>query len=289
MDWEHNRQELFDTGLSVFNLDHDVVENIKKLNINFQEKVNNNIITLSVQMNSKLFRSNTQLFNDIHDKFVEMNKIISHTGMTGHYFPKDEIFDFAGNYYNHLIKVREFLIKRCGDERLSTYFPDALSWPESRHKELINQMWYYTPITDIDKDAFLWKKLKDTYLKLYDGKVTEKTVDKTYQQVTNKTNAQIQLYDEGCFIFKHSDGSPTDHYQCQMLLYIDEDWKPGMGGELFCINSKGKEIVVEPKIGTCVVLDYDKNPEHEVKVVKEKNYLRNVIRCDWIVDSSKKN
>ena len=29
MDWEHNRQELFDTGLSVFNLDHDVVENIK--------------------------------------------------------------------------------------------------------------------------------------------------------------------------------------------------------------------------------------------------------------------
>ena len=135
-----------------------------------------------------------------------------------------------------------------------------------------------------DSDAY-----HDTYLKLYDGKVTEKTVDKTYQQVTNKTNAQIQLYDEGCFIFKHSDGSPTDHYQCQMLLYIDEDWKPGMGGELFCINSKGKEIVVEPKIGTCVVLDYDKNPEHEVKVVKEKNYLRNVIRCDWIVDSSKKN
>ena len=152
MDWEHNRQELFDTGVTVFNLDHDVVENIKKLNINFQEKVNNNIITLSVQMNTKLFRSNTQLFNDIHDKFVEMNKIISHTGMNCHYFPKDEIFDFAGNYYNHLIKVREFLIKRCGDERLSTYFPAALSWPESRHKELINQMYnLHNPSTNAQR------------------------------------------------------------------------------------------------------------------------------------------
>ena len=48
MDWEHNRQELFDTGVTVFNLDHDVVENIKKLNINFQEKVNNNIIGATV-------------------------------------------------------------------------------------------------------------------------------------------------------------------------------------------------------------------------------------------------
>jgi Rps23 Pro-64 3,4-dihydroxylase Tpa1-like proline 4-hydroxylase len=73
-----------------------------------------------------------------------------------------------------------------------------------------------------------------------------------------------------------------------MLLYLNEDWKPGMGGELFCINSKGKEIVVEPKIGTCVVLDFDKNPLHEVKVVTEKNYLRNVIRCDWIVDQTEK-
>ena len=36
MDWEHNRQELFDTGVTVFNLDHDVVENVKKLNIDFQ-------------------------------------------------------------------------------------------------------------------------------------------------------------------------------------------------------------------------------------------------------------
>ena len=134
----------------------------------------------------------------------------------------------------------------------------------------------------------MWKKLKDTYLKLYDGKVTEKTVDNTYQHIDSKVNAQVQLYDEGCFIDKHSDGYPTITNQCQMLLYLNEDWKPGMGGELFCINSKGKEIVVEPKIGTCVVIDFDKNPLHEVKVVTEKNYLRNVIRCDWIVDKTEK-
>ena len=99
----------------------------------------------------------------------------------------------------------------------------------------------------------------------------------------------VQLYDEGCFIYKHSDGYPTNTNQCQMLLYLNEDWKPGMGGELFCVDTEGKKIVVEPKIGTCVVLDYDKNPSHEVNVVTEKNYIRNVIRCDWVVDTSKKN
>ena len=69
MDWEHNRQELFDTGVTVFNLDHDVVENIKKLNINFQEKVNNNIITLSVQMNTKLFTSFVERFVASQQRF----------------------------------------------------------------------------------------------------------------------------------------------------------------------------------------------------------------------------
>ena len=268
MDWELYKRELFDTGVIVFNLGHDVVENVKKLNIDFQEKVNNNIIYLSAQLDNQVLQSNTQIIYEVRDKVVEMNKTSSSFIELSVPFPnKNGQIEFQGNY-NQLRMVREFIIKK--------------------YNESLTQIWYYKTISDIDKDAFLWKKLKDTYLKLYDGKVTEKTVDKTYQQVTNKTNAQIQLYDEGCFIFKHSDGSPTDHYQCQMLLYIDEDWKPGMGGELFCINSKGKEIVVEPKIGTCVVLDFEKNPSHEVKVVTEKNYLRNVIRCDWIVDQTEK-
>ena len=268
MDWELYKRELFDTGVIVFNLGHDVVENVKKLNIDFQEKVNNNIIYLSAQLDNQVLQSNPQIIYEVRDKVVEMNKTSSSFIELSVPFPnKNGQIEFQGNY-NQLRMVREFIIKK--------------------YNESLTQIWYYKTISDIDKDAFLWKKLKDTYLKLYDGKVTEKTVDKTYQQVTNKTNAQIQLYDEGCFIFKHSDGSPTDHYQCQMLLYIDEDWKPGMGGELFCINSKGKEIVVEPKIGTCVVLDFEKNPSHEVKVVTEKNYLRNVIRCDWIVDQTEK-
>ena len=268
MDWELYKRELFDTGVLIFNLDHEVVKNINKFNINFQEKVNNNIIYLSAQLDNQVLQSNPQIIYEVRDKVVEMNKTSSSFIELPVPFPnKNGQIEFQGNY-NQLRMVREFIIKK--------------------YNESLTQIWYYQTISDIDKDAFLWKKLKDTYLKLYDGKVTEKTVDKTYQQVTNKTNAQIQLYDEGCFIFKHSDGSPTDHYQCQMLLYIDEDWKPGMGGELFCINSKGKEIVVEPKIGTCVVLDFEKNPSHEVKVVTEKNYLRNVIRCDWIVDQTEK-
>ena len=268
MDWELYKRELFDTGVIVFNLGHDVVENVKKLNIDFQEKVNNNIIYLSAQLDNQVLQSNPQIIYEVRDKVVEMNKTSSSFIELSVPFPnKNGQIEFQGNY-NQLRMVREFIIKK--------------------YNESLTQIWYYKTISDIDKDAFLWKKLKDTYLKLYDGKVTEKTVDKTYQHIDSKTNAQVQLYDEGCFIEKHSDGYPAITNQCQMLLYIDEDWKPGMGGELFCINSKGKEIVVEPKIGTCVVLDFEKNPSHEVKVVTEKNYLRNVIRCDWIVDQTEK-
>ena len=268
MDWELYKRELFDTGVLIFNLDHEVVKNINKFNINFQEKVNNNIIYLSAQLDNQVLQSNPQIIYEVRDKVVEMNKTSSSFIELPVPFPnKNGQIEFQGNY-NQLRMVREFIIKK--------------------YNESLTQIWYYQTISDIEKDAFLWKKLKDTYLKLYDGKVTEKTVDKTYQHIDSKTNAQVQLYDEGCFIEKHSDGYPAITNQCQMLLYIDEDWKPGMGGELFCINSKGKEIVVEPKIGTCVVLDFEKNPSHEVKVVTEKNYLRNVIRCDWIVDQTEK-
>ena len=306
MDWEFYRQELFDTGVTVFNLDYNVVENIKKFNINVQEKVDNDVIPLTLEMRLQIWQigdkenqtssiySNSKVFSEIKDKIVEINKLSS---LPIKYIIRDsggsEIdynnikhplsrelwyeyhkqlmtmgWSFSANY-NKLRIVREFLIEK--------------------YNELINQLWYYKSMSDIDEDAFLWNKLKDIYLKLYEGKVTEKKVNKVYHGVHDKSNAQIQLYDEGCFIYKHADGLPIESAQCQMLLYLNEDWKPGMGGELSCINSKGKERIIEPKIGTCVVIDYTKNPSHEVKVVKEKNYLRNVIRCDWIIDTLKKN
>jgi Rps23 Pro-64 3,4-dihydroxylase Tpa1-like proline 4-hydroxylase len=300
MDWEFYRQELFDTGVTVFNLDYNAVENIKKFNINVQEKVDNDVIPLTLEMRLQLRQigdkgnqtssiySNSKVFSEIKDKIVEINKLSS---LPIKYIIRDssgsEIdynnikhllsreprykyhkqlmilgWSFSANYNTSRI-VREFLIEK--------------------YNELIDQLWYYKSMSDIDEDAFLWNKLKDIYLKLYEGKVTEKKVNKVYHGVHNKTN------DEGCFIYKHSDGLPIESAQCQMLLYLNDDWKLGMGGELSCINSKGKERIIEPKIGTCVVIDYTKNPSHEVKVVKEKNYLRNVIRCDWIIDTLKKN
>ena len=74
MDWELYKRELFDTGVIVFNLGHDVVENVKKLNIDFQEKVNNNIIYLSAQLDNQVLQSNPQIIYEVRDKVVEMNK-----------------------------------------------------------------------------------------------------------------------------------------------------------------------------------------------------------------------
>jgi len=297
MNWEHNRQELFDTGVAVFNLDYDVVETIKKYNIKIQRKIDYEKVNLNLEMSLKYISKNRpknllSTFNGIKDKVVEINKFstdfanksIKYTmrspGGQILLYNKKEFesmeqlkFNFRGSY-TLLRTLKEFLVENYNDR--------------------ITQVWYYidtTPLPKMDTmspyNVILWKKLKDIFLKLYEDKVIEEKVDKTYFGARSNENAQIQSYDKGCFIYKHRDGSPMDSGQCQMLLYLNDDWKLGMGGELSCINSKGKERIIEPKIGTCVVIDYTKNSSHEVKVVKDKNFLRNVIRCDWIINSTR--
>ena len=49
-----------------------------------------------------------------------------------------------------------------------------------------------------------------------------------------------------------------------MLLYLNDDWKEGDGGELV-IKNNGKETIVLPKLGNYAVLDFTKNNvTHEV-------------------------
>lgn len=77
------------------------------------------------------------------------------------------------------------------------------------------------------------------------------------------SRGRYMLYENGDFIKAHEDGFDARRL-CVVLLYLNDDWKEGDGGELV-IKNNGKETIVLPKLGNYAVLDFTKNNvTHEV-------------------------
>lgn len=84
--------------------------------------------------------------------------------------------------------------------------------------------------------------------------------DKNY---TNNLRADITCFDKRDKIVSHKD-SNDNTYLCVILLYLNDDYQEGDGGELIV----EKNHKVEPTFGRLVVLDFtNNNVEHEVTEV----------------------
>jgi hypothetical protein len=89
------------------------------------------------------------------------------------------------------------------------------------------------------------------------------------------------LYSEGCRFSFHKDGgySDTSEAVCTILVYLDEDWQDGYGGEIVVKTKDGEIITVPPTLGTCVMLELTKNDlEHRVNPVVREGYIRQNLR-----------
>ena len=76
----------------------------------------------------------------------------------------------------------------------------------------------------------------------------------------NRNLINVTNFTKDCFIDNHSDGG-SPNMVCNILIYLNKDWKDGDGGEL-CIKSK---FTQQPKWGNFAVLDFVKdNPSHLV-------------------------
>lgn len=76
----------------------------------------------------------------------------------------------------------------------------------------------------------------------------------------NRNLINLTNFTEGCFIDNHSDGG-SPNMVCNILIYLNKDWKEGDGGEL-CIK---ETYTQQPKWGNFAVLDFVKdNPSHLV-------------------------
>ncbi len=170
-------------------------------------------------------------------------------------------------------------------------------WLVDNYKTSIFQMWYEIPLQNIRNksgvDASkIHKELTKIYLELYKDSEEVQNFGKEYNSNTRRDKLQqtfrLQVYEEGCFISPHRDSDDLDDIpegNCSMLLYTNEDYVEGMGGELVCIDirpgSRKKEITVPPTIGTLVIVDFKQNPSHSVNVIKEKDWMRTTIGCWW--------
>ena len=88
------------------------------------------------------------------------------------------------------------------------------------------------------------------------------------------------VYSQGAHYGRHKDVFQTqDTRVLSLIIYLNSDWKPGMGGEL--VIHVEPAFVVEPKAGT-LVLFLSHEFEHEVlKTECERNSL-----CGWFRKSN---
>jgi hypothetical protein len=90
---------------------------------------------------------------------------------------------------------------------------------------------------------------------------------------------QFTLYDKDCFIENHKDGDDDDKSRlCVVILYLNKDWKKGMGGELIITDENDNKIEVTPEFGNFAILDFQNyNLKHEVKKITDDNFHRKAL------------
>lgn len=123
----------------------------------------------------------------------------------------------------------------------------------------IVQIWFQSvpnPVTPSTPtlEMYCYDKLKEFYSKNYKF---------------GSPSFNMSIYNKGCFIKNHIDGySGNDNRLCVVILYLNKDWKKGMGGELIIKTEMGDSIEIEPVFGNFTILDFTTaNLEHEVKPV----------------------
>ena len=253
------------------------------------EKIDDSYVAPTIQ-----WMYDKTLVTKMKEKIVDINKTLKSKDIT-----------YRENSHNPITrdKVTKYSYETVVDTSL-WYFDGSYEkltilrkWLVDNYKTSIFQMWYEIPLQNIRNKSGVYaskihKELTKIYLELYKDSEEVQNFGKEYNSNTRRDKLQqtfrLQVYEEGCFISPHRDSDDLDDIpegNCSMLLYTNEDYVEGMGGELVCIDirpgRRKKEITVPPTIGTLVIVDFKQNPSHSVNVIKEKDWMRTTIGCWW--------
>ena len=96
-------------------------------------------------------------------------------------------------------------------------------------------------------------------------------IEDVYPADSYDTNFFINctMYNKLCYINRHQDGTGGNRLT-NILIYLNEDYTEGMGGEIVINDEK-----VNPELGKVAILDFSKNnPTHSVTEVLDTNFRR---------------
>ena len=135
-------------------------------------------------------------------------------------------------------------------------------------KEKLAQVWYQSQLPDNEGNK-ISEYCFDKLSKLYP----------TQNRRFGNPIFELTLYDKDCFIEKHKDGDDDDKSRlCVVILYLNKDWKKGMGGELIITDEHDNNLEITPEFGNFAILDFQNyNLKHEVKKITDDNFHRKAL------------
>ena len=164
------------------------------------------------------------------------------------------------------IKQIEFTNLRhtgCGNsDSTNDSFENLEKLKEEYAPQKLWQVWY--------QDNNLRTKIsEDEYSVLRE--VFTSIIEDVYPADSYDTNFFINctMYNKLCYINRHQDGTGGNRLT-NILIYLNEDYTEGMGGEIVINDEK-----VNPELGKVAILDFSKNnPTHSVTEVLDTNFRR---------------
>ncbi len=156
--------------------------------------------------------------------------------------------------------ARSFLLGKIGDDEF--------------HKASVGPAAEQQVISEIRGDYIYWiDKQKDASMASFFELIEETVGILNRYCYLSLSGYEFHLahYPAGCFYKKHLDQFKSrNNRMISMIIYLNENWKPGNGGELRIFRDS-EDIVVEPLARRCVLFRSDIVP-HEVLKTEVSRY-----------------
>lgn len=169
--------------------------------------------------------------------------------------------------------------KMVSSESTSTYSYDEAEKIKNIHLEgnKDGKLWqtFFTWGTEDNESVNLKNSLiptiRNLFLEVFKYAYGSELLDKIWE--INESNINITHFNKNCFIDEHADGG-SKSVICNMLIYLNDDWKEEDGGELV-VAEKYRQ---QPLFGNFAVLDFmHVNPMHLVTPIKSDDFHRYTI------------
>lgn len=249
-----DRDKLFETGYLSFNLkdlDEELFDDIQSHFTNDTLRKFINHYRFDATIPSKAL---PYMFEELIEKNFNLDDIRVESNVHN-----EKLTKFRGNFQgklDELIKLDKYLSEYPWIKDGQQWFHGPLDlWDKTTKQELIGSL-YNSTVKELYKDYI---KNTEDYSDDYNGYGGNilRSVD-------------VSMYLQDGYITPHEDGYDEGRL-CVMLMYMNEDYDHGYGGEII-VNG---ELTVEPREGNIVILDFlHNNIEHEVLPIIKNGFER---------------